>query len=277
MKKKITILSATLAAVTVGMMTVPLLSGPAYAFDDDAADWGKYQVEDRRSGYTYRSAETRALQDDEFENPGMVAVDNGEELWAIVDGDEGKSCESCHGDASESMAKVGATYPVFHEATGKPINVEQRINLCRTENMGAEPYKWEGGDMLAMTAFVKRQALDTPVSVSIDGPMAPFFEAGEKFYYERRGQLDMACSHCHEDNPGVMIRADHLSQGQINGFPTYRFKWQGLGSVHRRFRGCNKNIRATPFGYGADEYVNLELYLMWRGRGLPVETPAVRN
>ncbi len=74
-----------------------------------------------------------------------------------------------------------------------------------------------------------------------------------------------------------MARANLLTQGQSNGFPTYRFKWSKLGSIHRRFRGCNKNVRATPYAYGSDEYVNLELYLAARGRGLLVETPAVRN
>ena len=87
----------------------------------------------------------------------------------------------------------------------------------------------------------------------------------------------MSCAHCHEDNQGNNVRADLLSQGQSNGFPTYRMKWQGLGSLHRRFRGCNKNIRSTSLAYGADEYVNLELYLAWRGQGLPVEGPSVRN
>ena len=35
-------------------------------------------------------------------------------------------------------------------------------------------------------------------------------------------------------------------------------------------------VRAEPFDYGAPEFVDLELYLMSRARGLPVETPAVR-
>jgi sulfur-oxidizing protein SoxA len=74
-----------------------------------------------------------------------------------------------------------------------------------------------------------------------------------------------------------MIRANLLSQGQSNGFPTYRLKWQKPGSIHRRFRGCNKQVRAQPYAYGSDEYTNLELFLAWKGRGLPVETPAVRN
>ncbi|MGI9373918.1 MAG: sulfur oxidation c-type cytochrome SoxA, partial [Hyphomicrobiales bacterium] len=104
-----------------------------------------------------------------------------------------------------------------------------------------------------------------------------WFEKGKAFYNQRRGQLDMACSSCHVDNAGNKIRANILSQGQGNGFPTYRLKWQKPGSLHRRFRGCNKQVRAKPFKTGSDEYLALELYVMWRGRGLPVETPAVRN
>ena len=102
-------------------------------------------------------------------------------------------------------------------------------------------------------------------------------EKGKKIYYTRVGQLNMSCSNCHEDNYGKYIRADHLSQGQSNGFPTYRLKWQKLGSLHRRFKGCMKNIRATPYKPGSDEFVALEIYLSQRGKGLEIETPAVRN
>lgn len=87
----------------------------------------------------------------------------------------------------------------------------------------------------------------------------------------------MSCSNCHEDNYGKYIRADFLSQGQSNGFPTYRMKWQKIGSLHRRFKGCMKNIRAKPYKVGGDEFLALELYRAWRGQGLPVEAPAVRN
>ena len=155
-------------------------------------------------------------------------------------------------------------------------NLEQRINQERTEKMQAKPFKYESKQLLGLTMFVRNQSKDMPMSVSIDGPAIPFFDKGKKFYFQRRGQLDMACANCHVDNPGNMIRANRLSQGQSNGFPLYRLKWQKPGSLHRRFRGCNKQVRAKPYGYGSDEYVNLELYLAWRGRGLPVETPAVR-
>jgi sulfur-oxidizing protein SoxA len=242
-----------------------------------AQDWGKYQVEDRRSGYTYMTDETRFIQNDDFENPAMLWVERGEEAWSKAEGSAGKSCKDCHGGASESMKQAGASYPVYAPEVKKMMSLEQRINQCRTERMGADGYKWESSEMLSMTSFVRHQARGEPVRVSIDGPAKEFFDKGKAFYEQRRGQLDLACQHCHEFYPGGQLRANTLSQGQSNGFPTYRLKWQKVGSIQRRFRGCNSMVRAKPYDYGADEYVNLELYLAWRGRGLPVETPAVRN
>ena len=256
-----------------GGCAIAMLSGGAVV----AKDWGKYQVEDRRSGYTYMTDETRFIQNDDFENPAMLWVERGETLWSEADGEKGKSCQECHSDASDSMKKVGATYPVYAPELKKLINVEQRINQCRTERMGAKEWKWESNELLSMTAYVKYQSRGETVAPNVDGPAKPFYDKGKAFYEQRRGQLDIACMHCHEYYPGGQLRANILSQGQSNGFPTYRLKWQKVGSLHRRFRGCNKQVRATPYDYGADEYVNLELYLAWRGRGLPVESPSVRN
>lgn len=131
--------------------------------------------------------------------------------------------------------------------------------------------------MLAMTALIGLQSRGMAVDVQTDGPMEEWFEKGKEIYYTRVGQLDMACANCHEDNWGNMIRADHLSQGHVNGFPVYRLKWQGLGSMHRRFKGCMDNIRATPWERGSDEFTALELYVASRGEGLAVETPSVRQ
>ena len=261
-----------IAALGVAAMTVTSI-GTVFA----AEDYGKYQVEDRRSGYTYAAKETQAIQDDNFENPAMLWVDDGSVLWEQAEGEVGKACASCHEDAADSMKMTGAGYPKHNPKLGKMQNLEQRINQCRTENMKAKPFKYESAEMLGMTTFVRHQSNGQAMSVKVDGEVAPFFKKGEAFYNQRRGQLDMSCKNCHGDNSGNMARANMLSEGQSNGFPTYRLKWQKPGSIHRRFRGCNKNIRAKPFGYGSEEYVNLELYVAWRGRGLPVETPAVRN
>jgi sulfur-oxidizing protein SoxA len=229
------------------------------------------------SGYYFSNAETKALQDDDFDNPAFWWVERGAELWQQAEGKAGKSCASCHDDAEKSMKGVAARYPAYNEKAGKVVNMEQRINMCRTQQMQAKALKWEKDPLLALTAYVKSQSRGMPMNVKIDGKAAPFFAKGKEAYYQRRGQMDMACSHCHEDNYGKYIRADFLSQGHVNGFPTYRLKWQKLGSLHRRFRGCNKNIRAKPNKPGDDEYVNLELYISWRGAGLPIESPSVRR
>ncbi|MEO1159641.1 MAG: sulfur oxidation c-type cytochrome SoxA [Pseudomonadota bacterium] len=229
------------------------------------------------SGWRFRSPETQAFEMDDFENPAFPAVEQGEALWSTVEGEAGKSCATCHNDASETMKGVRASMPKWNEKLGKPHTLETQINACRTENMKAEAWKWEAPNMLAMTAYIGLQSRGMPVNVKTDGPMQSWTDKGKELYYTRVGQLDMSCSNCHEENYGKMIRADHLSQGQINGFPTYRLKWGGLGSIHRRFSGCMKNIRATPYKRGSDEFIALELYLASRGAGLSVETPAVRN
>jgi sulfur-oxidizing protein SoxA len=181
------------------------------------------------SGWRFRSDETQALQTDDFENPAMVAVEYGLELWEAAAGSSNKSCADCHG-GPESMKGLRANMPRWNEAKGKPESMEHIINASITEHQGAEAWKWESPEMLAMTSLIGMQSRGLPMTVQTDGPMAPWIEKGKDLYYARVGQLDMACAQCHEDNYGNMIRADHLSQGNINGFPTYRFKWQGLGS-----------------------------------------------
>lgn len=229
------------------------------------------------SGWRFRKAETQQLQMDDFENPAMPTVDIGEDLWNTVDGDAGKSCASCHNEADESMKGVKAQHPKWSDSRGKPHTLETQVNECREERMQAKKWKWESGNMLAMTAYIGVQSRGMPVSVDTSGKMTKWNDMGKDLYYTRVGQLNMSCANCHEENFGKMIRADHLSQGQSNGFPTYRFKWGGLGSLHRRFKGCMENIRAVAYKRGSDEFIALETYLAARGSGLSVETPAVRN
>ncbi|MEK9912087.1 MAG: sulfur oxidation c-type cytochrome SoxA, partial [Candidatus Puniceispirillum sp.] len=205
------------------------------------------------SGYDFRKAMIRDVQDDDFANPAILIADYGEELWTTVDGSAGKSLsemfEAC---AEVPLDTVGAVYPRYHDGAGKVISLEQVINMCRETAMGAKPYKWESREMLGITAYIRMQSRGARVNVAVDGNAAKAFARGKELYYTRVGQLDMSCAHCHEDNYGNYIRADMLSQGNINGFPTYRLKWNGVGSTHRRFRGCMKYIRATPLPYGPD-------------------------
>lgn len=229
------------------------------------------------SGWLYREAETRALEEDSFENPGMLAVERGEEVWNAVDGSQGKSCASCHNDAAQTMKGVAANYPKWDADAKRPINIELQIDKCRVENMGAEAYKFNDEAQVALTTYIKHQSLGAPVSLDLtQGELQSWWDKGKDVYYTRTGQLNLACASCHEANAGKMIRADHLSQGQANGFPTYRLK-DGLVSLHQRFRGCVRDTRAEAPKAFSDELMALELYVTWRGTGLAVETPSVRH
>ena len=228
------------------------------------------------SGWVFRSDETQAFQMDDFENPGMIFVDDAIDAWNTVEGSEGNSCASCH-DGPESMAGVRAVYPKWNDAAEEVRTMAMQINGCRTEQMGAEEWKYDGGDMLNMEALVASVSRGMPVDVAIDGPAQSMWEMGRDLYYTRTGQLDLSCANCHEDNYGNNIRADHLSQGQINGFPTYRLKNAKLNGVQSRFRGCIRDTRAETYAVGSEEFIALELYVASRGNGLSVEGPAVRN
>jgi len=228
------------------------------------------------SGWLFRADETQVLQMDDFDNPGMIFVDQAQEEWDKVDGTEGKSCASCHDDV-ESLAGVRAVYPKWNETAGEVRTLVAQINDCRENQMGAEKWKYTGGKMAAMEALVSLQSRGMPVNVAIDGPAQSMWEAGKELYYTRTGQLELSCANCHEDNYGNMIRADHLSQGQINGFPVYRLKNTKLNTAHARFKGCVRDTRAETYKPGSDEFIALELYVASRGNGLSVEAPSVRN
>src|ERR1700744_6694763 len=75
---------------------------------------------ERRSGYDFMGPDTRAMQDDDTSNPGMLFVLDGEALWNEKTGDAGKACADCHGDARQSMKGVAARYPAFDPTFGRP-------------------------------------------------------------------------------------------------------------------------------------------------------------
>jgi len=264
---------STLALVAIA--TVFGLAAPLVAAQLDP-NLAKHESGALKSGYVYAEPQTRAMQDDDFNNPGFLWVDKGKTLWSQVDGTAGKSCASCHNAAETSMKGVATKYPVYDAKLGKLVDIEQRINGMR-EMMGAKPYDWESPELLAMTAYVKLQSRGLPVNVATTGKAQAYWLEGKKFYETRRGQLDLSCEMCHVQNLEKKLRTETLTQGQSNGFPTYRLSWQTLGSIQRRFRECNSQIRAEPLPYGSDDYVALELYVASRGKGLPVESPAVRK
>ena len=231
---------------------------------------------DRRSGYDFMSRETRAMQDDDTANPGMLWVLEGGALWTRKTGSAGRACADCHGDARVTMKGVAARHPAFDAAQGRPINLDQRINACRVDRQGAAPLAYESRELLALAAYVARQSRGVPIEITIDPRTEPFLDAGRTIYHRRQGQLNLACGQCHDDHWGRQLAGNVIPQAHPTGYPLYRLEWQGLGSLQRRLRNCLVGIRAEPYEWGAPELVQLELYLMWRARGMLFEAPAVR-
>jgi sulfur-oxidizing protein SoxA len=228
------------------------------------------------SGWQFRDPDTRVIQADDFDNPGMIFADRGLDSWNAVDGTEGKSCASCH-EGPESMKGLRAVTPRVDATTGVLTNMEGYINNCRTTRMGAEAWADKAESMTDMMALISVQSRGELMNVAIDGAAAPFFELGKEIYYTRFGQLELSCANCHEQNYGNYIRSDHLSQGQTNGFPVYRLKDTKLTTAQGRFVGCVRDTRAETFKIGSDEFNALELYVASRGNGLAVEGVSVRN
>ena len=109
-----------------------------------------------------------------------------------------------------------------------------------------------------------------------DSRLEPFRQQGQQLFMQRMGQLDLSCAQCHDDNAGKRLGSSLIPQGHHTGYPVYRLERQALGSLQRRLRNCMSGVRAEPFAFGAQELVELELYLAARAKGMAMETPGVR-
>ncbi len=230
----------------------------------------------RRSGYEFMGPDTRAMQDDDATNPATLWVLDGEALWRAKAGAADKACADCHGDAGASMRGVAARYPAYDPSRKGLVDLEQRINLCRTGRQKAPALEPESRELLALSAYLGRQSRGLPIDIAVPSEAQPLLEAGRAAFQRRQGQLNLACAQCHDRLAGEKLAGNPIPQAHPTGYPIYRLEWQGLGSLQRRLRNCMIGVRAEPYAYGAPEYVELEYYLMWRARGMKVETPAVR-
>lgn len=231
-------------------------------------------VPPRRSGFADMTPATQALQRDDSQNPAMLWVQEGETLWNQPAGNAGRSCASCHGDARTSQRGVAARYPRYDAALGRPVTLGQRIERCRGEHQGAPALT--GDAAVALETYVAFQSRGLPIAPDDDARLVPHRTRGEELFRQRLGQLNLSCAQCHDERAGAHLGGSVIPQGHATGYPIYRLEWQGMGTLGRRLRNCLTGVRAEPFGPGAIEWVELELHLAGRARGMPLETPAVR-
>lgn len=233
-------------------------------------------AQERRSGFEDMARDTQAMQRDDAANPGMLWVEEGAALWSRPAGPEGRSCASCHGTAEASMAGVAARYPAWDEAGSAAIDLAGRIAQCREQRQHAPALARESQGLLSLAAFIGLQSRGMVVAPPTDDRLQPARALGEGLYRQRRGQLDLSCAQCHDDNAGRRLAGSTIPQAHPTAYPLYRLEWQALGSLQRRLRGCMTGVRAEPFDYGAAEFIAIEAWLAQRAAGMAVETPGVR-
>jgi len=229
------------------------------------------------SGTEFLTSQTREAQADDFLNPGFLWVEAGKT-------DFQSRCSRCHAEDAEGgkalaldLGKVAAKYPKIDPRVNRLVNLEGRINLCQTEHLNAPALAYDSPELLSLSAYLAHSARGARQTPHISGPLKPYFEAGQRYFFTRRGQFNLSCQQCHDQNWGRKMRGDFISQGHGTGFPTYRNEWQSLGSLHRRFQDCDVGVRAAPKALGSETYTALELYLAYRAQGLPLDAPSMRR
>ena len=231
-------------------------------------------INKKQSSYALMTSENKAMQDDPSLNPAMFWVAEGESLWQTKSGPKNIACASCHGEAKKSMRGVATQFPKMIK--GKLQTLEGQINQCRSTTQGEPALAYESKELLALTAYIAIQSKGMPIAVKETPANQGELKKGQQWFQERMGQLNLSCAQCHEDRAGLKLGGSLIPQGHPNAYPIYRLEWQTLGSVQRRLRNCMSGVRAQQFEYGSPEMAQLELFLMWRARGMPLEAPGVR-
>jgi len=208
--------------------------------------------------------------------PYELHVDNGEIVFHKKF-KNGKSLATCFPDYKEG---VKHKYPYFSETDKRGvITLELAINDCLKAN-GERPFKYKKGKMGDVSAYLSylSRGKVTQVKLDSDGAKAAY-ERGKQFFYAKRGQLNLSCADCHVYNSGNRVRADLLSPalGHTSHFPVYRSKWGNLGTMHRRYGGCNKQVRAKPFKAQSKQYRELELFHTAMSNGQVINAPGQRK
>jgi sulfur-oxidizing protein SoxA len=228
----------------------------------------------RQSSYQLMTPENQLMQDDPNLNPALFWVMDGHSLWNERAGKKNVACASCHGDTGQKMAGVATQFPQVQK--GSLLTLEGQINQCRTSQQEAPAFAYESKELLALTTFVATQSKGLPIAIQETAQNRKDLQRGRQFFNERMGQLNLSCAQCHQDRAGLKLGGSFIPQGHPTAYPIYRIEWQTMGSLQRRLRNCMSGVRAKQFEYGSLEMAQLELFLMWRARGMPLETPGVR-
>lgn len=179
----------------------------------------------------------------------------------------------------KDLSTARLNYPYFDDAAGTVVTIEGDIRKCYNEQTGKKMPTMKG-KITRISAYISDQAAGGIINVKVESDAAKAaYEKGKSFFYAKRGQFNMSCADCHVYNAGMKARADILSPalGHTTHVPMYRAKWGGLGTLHRRYGGCLKNMRAKPLYAQSVEYRNMEFYHQAMSNGLEITADRYRK
>jgi len=279
MKKLLT----TMTVLGVGcLLAAPLIASTP---EEDLATWRAYfqkrfpqvEAEEFANGvYAIDPVGRENWEAIEEFPPYEAAIENGEEMWNTPFAN-GKTYADCFPDGPGVEGK----YPHWDKEKGMVMTLPLAINNCREAN-GEEPLKYKKGPIADLLAYMASESRGQVINVEIpaDDPRAlEAYEQGKHFYFARRGQLNFSCASCHVGNSGTTLRTEILSPalGHTTHFPVYRSKWGEMGTLHRRFAGCNSQVRAKSFEAQGEEYRNLEYFMTYMNNGMELNGPGARK
>lgn len=269
------------AALAIGLLSLSVNANPEKdlaAFRDFfTAKFPSVPMDDFVNGAYALDANARAQWEQIEDFPPYIGnVEDGEEMYNTPFAN-GKSYADCFPEGADGVRQ---NYPYFDTKTGAIKTLEGEINECRVKN-GEKPMKWKKGPIADMSSYMAYASRGKPLDIKIpnDPRALAQYQRGKRHFYAKRGQLNLACADCHVYNGGGQLRSEILSPalGQVTHFPVYRSKWGEVGTLHRRYGGCNKQVRAKPFKAQSDEYKALEYFHTYMSNGLEVNGPGARK
>jgi sulfur-oxidizing protein SoxA len=208
--------------------------------------------------------------------PFLSTIDRGKQMWDRPFAN-GKRLADCFEDGGRGAA---AKFPRYDAARGQVVTFELAVNDCLRTN-GERPLAFADMNTIgALMSYARTLSDGARLDVRADTPEAQAkLYAGKAIYYQRRGQMNLACSNCHIGLAGRYMRDEIISPvvGQATHFPVFRRGGEELLTVQAYFRRCFTQIRATIPALGSETMNNLEYYHAYLSNGLPMRASVYRK
>lgn len=226
-------------------------------------------------GFMFSRA-SRSHYDDIMAFPPFLGdIERGKVLWDTPFRN-GRTYVECLPDGGRNLA---GTYPRFSAAENRVITFEMLLNRCRRDNGEAEYRYDDRATMGVLTAYARSLSDGMRMDIKVDGAAAlAKYEEGRRLFFRRIGQMNFACSNCHLDNAGKVMRMETISPavGQAVHFPVFR-GGDELYTLHMRYTRCMMQVRAQPFPAGSEAFNNLEYFHSYLSNGLPLQASVYRR